>query len=42
MNWMDVDEEIKSREEGEVGSESREKGDLLSSFSPLYYDAQQM
>ena len=26
---MDVDEEIKSRDEGEIGSESREKGDLL-------------
>ena len=26
---MDLEEEIKSREEGEIGSESREKGDLL-------------
>ena len=32
---MDLDEEIKSREEGEIGSESREKGDLLPCSSPL-------
>ena len=31
---MDLDEEIKSREEGEIGSESREKGDLLPLFLP--------
>ena len=35
MNWVDLDEEIKSREEGEIGSESREKGDLLPCSSPL-------
>ena len=35
MNWMDLDEEIRSREEGEIGSESREKGDLLPCSSPL-------
>ena len=29
---MDLDEEIRSREEGEIGSESREKGDLLPLF----------
>ena len=33
---MDLDEEIKSREEGEIGSESREKGDLLPCSSPLH------
>ena len=33
---MDVDEEIKSRECGEIGSESREKEDLLSCSSPLF------
>ena len=33
---MDLDEEIKSREEGEIGSESREKGDLLPCSSPLW------
>ena len=33
---MDLDEEIKSREEGEIGSESREKGDLLPCSSPLF------
>ena len=32
---MDLDEEIKSREEVEIGSESREKGDLLPCSSPL-------
>ena len=32
---MDLDEEIKSREVGEIGSESREKGDLLPCSSPL-------
>ena len=32
---MDLDEEIKSREEGEIGSESREKGDLVPCSSPL-------
>ena len=32
---MDLDEEIKSREEGEIGSESREKEDLLPCSSPL-------
>ena len=32
---MDLDEEIKSREEGEIGSESREKGDLFPCSSPL-------
>ena len=32
---MDLDEEIKSREEGEIDSESREKGDLLHCSSPL-------
>ena len=32
---MDLDEEIKSREEGEIGSESREKGDLLPCSSLL-------
>ena len=32
---MDLDEEIKSREEGEIGLESREKGDLLPCSSPL-------
>ena len=32
---MDLDEEIRSREEGEIGSESREKGDLLPCSSPL-------
>ena len=32
---MDLDEEIKSREEGEIGSESREKGDLLPCSFPL-------
>ena len=32
---MDLDEEIKSREEGDIGSESREKGDLLLCSSPL-------
>ena len=31
---MDLDEEIKSREEGEIGSEIREKGDLLPCSSP--------
>ena len=31
---MDLDEEIKSRGEGEIGSESREKGDLLPCSSP--------
>ena len=31
---MDLDEEIKSREEGEIVSESREKGDLLPCSSP--------
>ena len=35
LNWMDLDEEIKSREEGEIGSEGREKGDLLPCSSPL-------
>ena len=35
MNWMDLDDEIKSREEEEIGSESREKGDLLPCSSPL-------
>ena len=34
---MDLDEEIKSREEGEIGSESREKGDLLPCSSPLFH-----
>ena len=38
MNWMDLDEEIKSREEGEIGSESMEKGDLLPCSSPLLKD----
>ena len=33
---MDLDEEIKSREEGEIGSESREKGDFLPCSSPLF------
>ena len=33
---MDLDEEIKSREEGEIGSESREKGDLLPCSSPIF------
>ena len=33
---MDLDEEIKSRKEGEIGSESKEKGDLLPCSSPLY------
>ena len=32
---MDLDEEIKSREEGKIGSESRKKGDLLPCSSPL-------
>ena len=32
---MDLDEEMRSREEGEIGSESREEGDLLSCLSPL-------
>ena len=32
---MDLDEEMKSREEGEIDSESREKGDLLPCSSPL-------
>ena len=32
---MDLDEEIKSREAWEIGSESREKGDLLPCSSPL-------
>ena len=32
---MDLDEEIKCREEGGIGSESREKGDLLPCSSPL-------
>ena len=32
---MDLDEEIRSREEGKIGSESREKGDLLPCSSPL-------
>ena len=32
---MDLHEEIRSREEGEIGSESREKGDLLPCSSPL-------
>jgi len=34
---MDLDEEIRSREEGEIGSETREKGDLLPCSSPLFY-----
>ena len=33
---MDLDVEIKSRQEGEIGSESREKGDLLPCSSPLH------
>ena len=36
LNWMDLDEETKSREGGEIGSESREKGDLLPCSSPLH------
>ena len=32
---MDLDEEIRSREEGEIGSESKKKGDLLPCSSPL-------
>ena len=32
---MDLDEEIKSRGEGEIGSESREKEDLLPCSSSL-------
>jgi len=32
---MDLDEEIKSREEGEIGSENREKGDVLPCSSPV-------
>ena len=36
LNWLNLDEEIKSREEGEFGSESREKGDLLPCSSPLH------
>ena len=32
---IDLDEETKSREEGEIGSETREKGDLLPCSSPL-------
>ena len=32
---MDLDEEIKSREDRELGSESREMGDLLPCSSPL-------
>ena len=32
----ELDEEIRSREEGEIGSESREKGDLLPCSSPLH------
>ena len=39
LNWMDLDQEIKSREEGEIGSESREKGDLLPCSSNLTKDA---
>ena len=35
MNWMYLDEEIRSREEGETGSESWKKGDLLPFSSPL-------
>ena len=31
---MDLDEEIKSKEEGEIGSEIREKGDLLPCSPP--------
>ena len=30
-----MDEEIERRQEGEIGSESREKGDLLPCSSPL-------
>ena len=37
---MDLDEEIRSREEGEIGSESREKGDLLPCSSPLQKERQ--
>ena len=33
---MDLDEKIKSKEEGEIGSERKEKGDLLSCSSPLH------
>ena len=33
---MDLDKEIKSREEGEIGSESTEKEDLLPCSSPLF------
>ena len=33
---MDLDEEIKSREEGEIDSESREKGDLPPCPPPHY------
>ena len=32
---MDLDDVIKSREGAEIGSESREKGDLLPCSSPL-------
>ena len=32
---MDLDEEIKSREAGEIGSGSREKGDLPPCSFPL-------
>ena len=35
---MDLEEEIKSREEREIGSESREKGDLLPCLSTLCYE----
>ena len=35
---MDLDEEIKSREGGEIGSESREKGDLIPCSSPSAKD----
>ena len=38
---MDLDEEIKSREEGEVGSESRDKRDLLPCSSPLSTEVHQ-
>ena len=34
---MDLDEEIRSRDEGEIGSESREKGDLLPCPPPSFY-----
>ena len=38
LNWMDLDGGIKSREEGEIGSQSRENGDLLPCSYPILTD----